>query len=47
MGGITLPAQYGGAGLDPFRRFVLVEELLSAGAPVAARIGSRIGKAGR
>ncbi|HBD39705.1 MAG TPA: acyl-CoA dehydrogenase, partial [Cupriavidus sp.] len=34
--GITLPAQYGGAGLDPFRRFVLVEELLSAGAPVAA-----------
>ena len=34
--GITLPAQYGGAGMDPFRRFVLVEELLSAGAPVAA-----------
>lgn len=34
--GITLPATYGGAGLDAFRRFVLVEELLSAGAPVAA-----------
>ena len=34
--GITLPAQYGGAGLDAFRRFVLVEEMLAAGAPVAA-----------
>ncbi|MDM0072298.1 acyl-CoA dehydrogenase family protein [Variovorax sp. J31P207] len=34
--GITLPSQYGGAGLDAFRRFVLVEELLAAGAPVAA-----------
>lgn len=34
--GITLPPEYGGAGLDPFRRFVLVEELLAAGAPVAA-----------
>ncbi|KAA0182695.1 acyl-CoA dehydrogenase [Cupriavidus gilardii] len=34
--GITLPPAYGGAGLDPFRRFVLVEELLAAGAPVAA-----------
>jgi hypothetical protein len=34
--GITLPARYGGAGLDAFRRFVLVEELLAAGAPVAA-----------
>jgi alkylation response protein AidB-like acyl-CoA dehydrogenase len=34
--GITLPAAYGGAGLDAFRRFVLVEELLAAGAPVAA-----------
>ncbi len=34
--GVTLPAQYGGAGLDPFSRFVLVEELLAAGAPVSA-----------
>jgi hypothetical protein len=34
--GITLPARYGGAGLDAFRRFVLVEEMLGAGAPVAA-----------
>ncbi|MDM0015263.1 acyl-CoA dehydrogenase family protein [Variovorax sp. J22P168] len=34
--GITLPAQWGGAGLDAYRRFVLVEEMLAAGAPVAA-----------
>ncbi|BAN27615.1 acyl-CoA dehydrogenase family protein [Caballeronia insecticola] len=34
--GLTLPASYGGAGMDAFRRFVLVEELLAAGAPVAA-----------
>jgi alkylation response protein AidB-like acyl-CoA dehydrogenase len=34
--GITLPSAYGGAGLDAFRRFVLIEELLAAGAPVAA-----------
>ena len=34
--GLTLPQAYGGAGLDAFSRFVLVEELLSAGAPVAA-----------
>lgn len=34
--GITLPAQYGGAGLDAFSRFVLVEELLACGAPVSA-----------
>ena len=34
--GITLPSRYGGAGLDAFRRFVLVEEMLAAGAPVAA-----------
>ena len=34
--GVTLPAQYGGASLDAFSRFVLVEELLAAGAPVAA-----------
>ncbi|MFM0505605.1 acyl-CoA dehydrogenase family protein [Paraburkholderia caffeinilytica] len=34
--GLTLPPSYGGAGMDAFRRFVLVEELLAAGAPVAA-----------
>ncbi len=34
--GITLPAQFGGAGLDAFSRFVLVEELLACGAPVSA-----------
>jgi alkylation response protein AidB-like acyl-CoA dehydrogenase len=34
--GLTLPTRYGGAGLDAFSRFVLVEELLIAGAPVAA-----------
>ncbi|HEF4735072.1 acyl-CoA dehydrogenase family protein [Burkholderia multivorans] len=34
--GLTLPAEYGGAGMDAFRRFVLVEELLAAGAPVSA-----------
>lgn len=34
--GLTLPASYGGAGMDALRRFVLVEELLAAGAPVAA-----------
>ncbi|CAG9166141.1 acyl-CoA dehydrogenase family protein [Cupriavidus pinatubonensis] len=34
--GLTLPPAFGGAGLDAFRRFVLVEELLAAGAPVAA-----------
>jgi len=34
--GVTLPAQYGGADLDAFSRFVLVEELLAAGAPVGA-----------
>src|ERR1700720_4460432 len=35
-GGTALPGRYGGAGLDAFCRFVLVEELLAAGAPVAA-----------
>lgn len=40
--GLTLPQEYGGAGLDVFSRFVLVEELLAAGAPVAAHwIGDR------
>ncbi|MCP1607472.1 alkylation response protein AidB-like acyl-CoA dehydrogenase [Pseudomonas citronellolis] len=34
--GLTLPREYGGAGLDPLARFVMVEELLCAGAPVAA-----------
>lgn len=34
--GLTMPKAYGGAGLDPYCRFVLVEELLAAGAPVAA-----------
>jgi alkylation response protein AidB-like acyl-CoA dehydrogenase len=34
--GLTLPKQYGGAGRSPFARFVLVEEMLAAGAPVAA-----------
>lgn len=40
--GLTLPKEYGGAGADAFSRFVLVEELLAAGAPVAAHwIGDR------
>jgi alkylation response protein AidB-like acyl-CoA dehydrogenase len=34
--GLTLPKAYGGAGRSHFARFVLVEELLAAGAPVAA-----------
>ncbi len=34
--GVTLPAQFGGANLDAFSRYVLVEELLAAGAPVSA-----------
>lgn len=34
--GVTLPKAYGGAELDAFRRYVLVEELLAVGAPVAA-----------
>ncbi|MBB5406310.1 alkylation response protein AidB-like acyl-CoA dehydrogenase [Paraburkholderia sp. HC6.4b] len=34
--GVTLPVEYGGAGMDAFRRFVLVEELLAVGAPVSA-----------
>lgn len=34
--GVTLPKEYGGASLDAFSRFVLVEEMLAAGAPVAA-----------
>lgn len=34
--GVTLPREHGGASLDAFSRFVLVEELLAAGAPVSA-----------
>jgi alkylation response protein AidB-like acyl-CoA dehydrogenase len=34
--GITLPKRYGGAERNAFARFVLVEELLAAGAPVSA-----------
>jgi alkylation response protein AidB-like acyl-CoA dehydrogenase len=34
--GLTIPESHGGAGLDFFARFVLSEELLVAGAPVAA-----------
>ena len=34
--GLTLPERYGGAGRGPFARFVVVEELLTVGAPVAA-----------
>jgi alkylation response protein AidB-like acyl-CoA dehydrogenase len=34
--GLTLPVQYGGQGRGYFARFVVVEELLAAGAPVAA-----------
>ena len=34
--GLTLPAEYGGGGRGPVARFVVVEELLAAGAPVGA-----------
>lgn len=34
--GVTLPKAFGGAELDAFCRFVLVEELLATGAPVGA-----------
>lgn len=33
--GLSIPKEYGGAQRSPFTRFVVVEELLSAGAPVA------------
>jgi alkylation response protein AidB-like acyl-CoA dehydrogenase len=33
--GLTLPREYGGGGRSPFARYVLVEELLAAGAPVS------------
>ena len=32
--GLTLPVDYGGGGRGPFARYVVVEELLAAGAPV-------------
>lgn len=34
--GLTLPREYGGQARSHFARFVLIEELLAAGAPVAA-----------
>lgn len=34
--GLALPKEYGGAGRSAFARFVLVEELIAAGAPVSA-----------
>ena len=34
--GLTFPKEYGGAARSPFARFVVVEELLAVGAPVAA-----------
>jgi hypothetical protein len=34
--GMTMPVQYGGAARSVFARFVVVEELLAVGAPVAA-----------
>ena len=33
---MTIPAEYGGGGRSPLERFVVIEELLAAGAPVAA-----------
>lgn len=34
--GLTIPTEYGGGGRNAFARFVVVEELLARGAPVAA-----------
>ncbi len=34
--GITIPVEYGGQGGSPLERYVVTEELLAAGAPVAA-----------
>jgi alkylation response protein AidB-like acyl-CoA dehydrogenase len=40
--GMTIPQEYGGAGASTVERFVVVEELLAAGAPIAAHwIGER------
>jgi alkylation response protein AidB-like acyl-CoA dehydrogenase len=34
--GMTIPTEYGGGGRTPSERYIVVEELVSAGAPVAA-----------
>jgi acyl-CoA dehydrogenase len=34
--GMTIPAHYGGHGRSPLERYVVIEELLAAGAPVSA-----------
>ena len=34
--GMTIPVEYGGHGASPLDRYVVTEELLAAGAPVAA-----------
>src|SRR5690554_8182551 len=34
--GMALPKQYGGGEASPFARYVIIEELLAAGAPVSA-----------
>ncbi len=34
--GMALPVQYGGSAAGPFARYVVIEELLAAGAPVSA-----------
>src|SRR3954451_11530534 len=34
--GMTIPEEYGGGGRSPLERFVVIEELLAAGAPVSA-----------
>lgn len=34
--GMSLPIQYGGAAASPYARYVVIEELLAAGAPVSA-----------
>ncbi len=40
--GMSIPREYGGAGASTVERFVVVEELLAAGAPIAAHwIGER------
>lgn len=40
--GLTLPREYGGAGRSGYARFVVLEELLNAGAPVSAHwVGER------
>jgi Acyl-CoA dehydrogenase, N-terminal domain/Acyl-CoA dehydrogenase, middle domain len=34
--GLTIPAEYGGHGRSPLERYIVIEELLAAGAPVSA-----------